>query len=429
MVDKISQQPQPNQTQQQKSAGPPLPPWMDTSQQPAQQPGQPKQANKPQQPGVQPTIEPIVEKPNLVSPGSKSKGRAKKMAISFLAVFLVIGGAFATFTLVKRRQPEVYQSCVNADQRCYSDAMCCSGVCNDQGNCVGDTPPPPEDPPSCIQAGGDCNNGTCCSGLSCDSSSKKCVMPAPPPEDPPAPPPPPPTEENCKIVQTGSGCAGEVCNAYNGTSCCLETTGCDQAGNVFEARKYICGNNDMNNPDQCFSGGSCGSGKCQTGSDNLQNSKKVCLTFPLPECRCQQIDLRVLNSGGQIIADGNLMSQSSDWSCGGTQKPSPSPSLPPDQSLVCSSLSRNPATDLTIGDSVTFTCVGTASLVTINHYEFRLSSDGGATYSVISNNSTTGTTNYTIAGSGDYVVQCRVCSSVNSANCTTWGQTGGWVAP
>jgi hypothetical protein len=102
------------------------------------------------------------------------------------------------------------------------------------------------------------------------------------------------------------------------------------------------------------------------------------------------------------------------------ESPSPPPSSPP-QNLVCSSLTRTPTTAPHVGSNLIFTCIGQPTNVTINHYEYRLSNNGGSTFTQLPNNT------YTVPGPGNYVIQCRVCSSAGSTQCTTWGQAGGWT--
>ncbi len=95
--------------------------------------------------------------------------------------------------------------------------------------------------------------------------------------------------------------------------------------------------------------------------------------------------------------------------------------------LVCNNISRSPTGNLNVGDQISFACEGTSTNITINHYEFRLSSDGGTTYAALDSNNTTGSINYTVTAPGNYLTQCRVCSSTDSSQCTTWGQAGGWT--
>lgn len=97
------------------------------------------------------------------------------------------------------------------------------------------------------------------------------------------------------------------------------------------------------------------------------------------------------------------------------------------KNLVCNSLTRTPTRNLNIGDLVLFGCTGTSTNITINHYEFQISSDNGSNYTILDRNNLTGSIGYNIPSAGNYVAQCRVCTSADSAKCTTWGQAGGWT--
>ena len=79
------------------------------------------------------------------------------------------------------------------------------------------------------------------------------------------------------------------------------------------------------------------------------------------------------------------------------------------------------------GDSITFTCQGTGTNVTLDNAEFRLSRDESGfapiprTSLQVVGNALTATANYIIPadGYGTYTAQCRVCAG---SICTVWGQ-------
>jgi len=101
---------------------------------------------------------------------------------------------------------------------------------------------------------------------------------------------------------------------------------------------------------------------------------------------------------------------------------------PSPKSFVCQDLTRSPTVDLEVGDTVTFTCTHQAENVDLDHYEFRWSTDGGASYTVLDRTNTSGTSGpYTIDQAATYRVQCRVCAATGTTPCTDWGQAGGWV--
>ena len=108
--------------------------------------------------------------------------------------------------------------------------------------------------------------------------------------------------------------------------------------------------------------------------------------------------------------------------------PLPSPSFSPQLSLVCSDLIRDPDASLDIGDSVVFTCSHQLENVVFDHYDYRFKIDSGQWQNPSGWQGLIGDTpSYTINQEGTYTVQCRVCSSADSNNCTTWGYAGGWT--
>lgn len=107
--------------------------------------------------------------------------------------------------------------------------------------------------------------------------------------------------------------------------------------------------------------------------------------------------------------------------------PSPSPS--PESSFACVDLTKN-KTAPTIGDTVTFTCEATFSGIDPVAF-FRYSSDNGTTFSNplpeggLAVNPATNNASYdiTINKTGDWEVQCRLCSDLTTtATCTAWGK-------
>ena len=108
--------------------------------------------------------------------------------------------------------------------------------------------------------------------------------------------------------------------------------------------------------------------------------------------------------------------------CFPAASPSPSP-----KSFVCQDLTRTPAVDLELGDTVTYTCSHQAENVDLDHYEFRMSIDGESWW-VFNPNSTDGISGtHTVQRAGTYRIQCRACAATGTTPCTDWGQAGGWV--
>jgi len=106
--------------------------------------------------------------------------------------------------------------------------------------------------------------------------------------------------------------------------------------------------------------------------------------------------------------------------------PSPSPSSSPPAWLICKDLTKSKS-NLKIGDIITFTCIGESQGVDINHYEFRLSKDGGKSFGTLSNDDKDGILEYQIESSGEYLVECRVCSTTGGNHCTVWGEVNDWT--
>lgn len=89
----------------------------------------------------------------------------------------------------------------------------------------------------------------------------------------------------------------------------------------------------------------------------------------------------------------------------------------PQTGFSCTSLNKD-NTAPKIGQTVTFTCTGSASNTTINHYEFQYYVDNTGPVTLPANGATT---TLKIAKKGAYKVQCRVCESADASKCTAWG--------
>jgi len=95
--------------------------------------------------------------------------------------------------------------------------------------------------------------------------------------------------------------------------------------------------------------------------------------------------------------------------------------------LSCSSLTRSPAAELSLGEVVTLSCQSETEK-SIDHFEFRYTTDGGVNYTSLAAGAANtaegvvlGTSVLTIAETGDYSVQCRVCEDAAGTACTIWG--------
>lgn len=115
--------------------------------------------------------------------------------------------------------------------------------------------------------------------------------------------------------------------------------------------------------------------------------------------------------------------------------PSPSPDVSPGPSpspvvgLACVDLTKDTAAPK-VGDAVTFTCESSAATGMSPVAFFRYSTDNGVNFSGavpvagIGVNPTTHKASYdiTIDKTGDWEVQCRVCTDSGTPGCTDWGQ-------
>lgn len=309
-----------------------------------------------------------------------------------------------------------------------------------------------------------CNTGGnyCAPGTKCDTSTGECEA------------------VDCRAggaihCAPGTHCVNGECvptNCTNSTECgpdticvngdCIPDT-CQQGEGDHCAPGTVCVNSEcvpIGNCDTCSIGCHPTSDTCGGGGICVEwhvcglNNANQCVVLPgqwtcnaqCPE-GCEEVE-----SGGNCSVKCNPCTNGANCLCPNPspppsekpppgESPSPSPSgsasppgsTPPQLSLVCTSLSRQPTTALNINDTIRFTCIGTPTNIVINHYEFRLSTNGGTTYNTLDSNNTVGiyplpsVNPYVITGAGNYVVQCRVCSSSDNTHCTTWGQAGGWT--
>lgn len=112
-----------------------------------------------------------------------------------------------------------------------------------------------------------------------------------------------------------------------------------------------------------------------------------------------------------------------------TPTPNPSPSPSPLVGLACVDLTKNTAAPK-MGDNVTFTCESSAATGMSPVAWFRYSTDNGVNFSGavptagIAINTSTHKASYdiTIDKTGDWEVQCRVCTDSTATTCTAWGK-------
>jgi hypothetical protein len=96
--------------------------------------------------------------------------------------------------------------------------------------------------------------------------------------------------------------------------------------------------------------------------------------------------------------------------------------------LACLDLAAT-STELVEGDKVDFTCKGNSGVDSpVDHVEFRAQIDGGAWASLgtapasKTDGEYEGTISYTVPQTGNYQIECRVCTSTDTSVCTEWGQ-------
>ena len=114
-----------------------------------------------------------------------------------------------------------------------------------------------------------------------------------------------------------------------------------------------------------------------------------------------------------------------------TPTPTSTPTPTPTQVLSCADLTSTPGpSGLSSKDKITLTCKGTSKPKSMNHFEFRVSKDGGTPTNLPSAPATKtdseykGEITYTIPDYGCYKIECRACVSADSLDCTVWGQAG-----
>jgi len=104
----------------------------------------------------------------------------------------------------------------------------------------------------------------------------------------------------------------------------------------------------------------------------------------------------------------------------------PTPTPTPTPVLSCTDLTVTPAP--TKGQKIVLTCTGTSVPDPINHFEFRVSVNGGTPNSLPNasavkvDNTYKGEIEYTIPDYGCYKIECRACTSNDSSKCTEWGK-------
>lgn len=124
--------------------------------------------------------------------------------------------------------------------------------------------------------------------------------------------------------------------------------------------------------------------------------------------------------GDSLVLHGGMMAYA-------VTPPVLTPTPTPTQVLTCTSLM---GVTVSPGDKTTLICKGRSDPQPMNHFEFRVSIDGGTPTSLPNASATKtdseykGEINYTIPDYGCYKIECRACVSADSSGCTVWGQAG-----
>lgn len=311
-----------------------------------------------------PAMMPPADLPPVAPAGEvkPKKGMNKVVAGIAAGLFLVFGlvGGLYAFGVLKGVPPQIAKvtegDCSAVGAKCPTGYSCKSGVC------LKDTTGGSDGSGNGGGGGGrtECVKDTDCgaSGWSCQSG--QCVsIPTPPTkgkENSPCTPATDPNGDRASSCDASLGLACSCPDLPNTTTCKCKPTGGQQA--CFHTI--------------CPTGYTCVPNGGGTSSYCVANSPK-----PKP----------------------------SDVA---TPKPSPSPI----SSMACTGLTAS-KTNPSIGDAVTFTCLGTVSPAGAGiSYKFRYSTDGGTTWNSLTTK-TGNTTEMKITACGSYTVQCQACATLN----------------
>lgn len=94
--------------------------------------------------------------------------------------------------------------------------------------------------------------------------------------------------------------------------------------------------------------------------------------------------------------------------------------------LICRDLTSDKSvSSLKKEDKIKLTCEGSSGVdQPLNHVKFRAQIDGGSWLDLGTGSGPGFAVDYTIPQTGNYQIECRVCTSTDDSVCTGWGQTG-----
>lgn len=375
-------------------------------------------------------VPPILTNPAPTMPVNKGKGAMSKVKMVVVAVLAFLGitggvGLYAyqrygtiepaTIAVIGDKTKDECSGCVNGGWLVWRNGQCKhTGICGndkpDKNTAPPDAPPGVDPADNCRAVGGEwCANVVDASGQShafCGSKGKACYQSA--------------SEKGITVIigsvkckesngtwvpdgsYTDVGISDEVPNPNNG-----------QPGDTYGPTLSIYEQVDRQCKAQSGSFTALGNTEmwiCPVGTTvactaNVQGAKRFYGNPANGFCGVIQVD----------TGTGHT-SYSSTESCDEpeeTPNPTPTPSAPVVSTLMCTGLTRTPTTTPTVGDKVTFTCVGAstpAGAVSLT-YKFRYSLNSGA-YVAMTNKTAT-TSELTIASCGSYKVQCQACGTIN----------------
>lgn len=233
-------------------------------------------------------------------------------------------------------------------------------------------------------------------------------------------------EDSCGYCSVGGdGCCWPPTHQPGVLTCSADGNGASVTNNSTKTI-HVTGNYYAHN---CAKNEGCGCGGTPTNIDiNLAPGQTQSYGFDNKHDPCAwswQTDIEITSPESCKDADHGC-----EVGTCGSASPSPrvSPSLSPTPNLVCKQLSSNVSNldNVKVGDNVIFTCLGTTTNIAVSHYDYRLSSNNGSSYTTLPHSNPVGPASYAVQSAGNYIVQCRACSSIDTSHCTDWGLASGW---
>jgi hypothetical protein len=165
---------------------------------------------------------------------------------------------------------------------------------------------------------------------------------------------------------------------------------------------------ECNNGVWVIGSGSCYSMCGATGTGNT--CTKNCDDNPPSETPPPEVHRECVNDSCAYVAGGGADTCTTVEDC----------DSPPGETLTCTAISSSPVHP-TLGDSASFTCTGTTSPGTIDHFnfEYRIGLEAYAPLAETAVGSGQSVP-LLISNPGTYSVRCRACKSADDTNCSPW---------